>query len=267
MANEVAKIPSYSEIQLSEDGRPILTSLGASFAVAKYLDETQMLPAKMSVQQAAGAIFFGNRIGLDVMSSVQNIAVINGRPAIWGDACGAIVQSLLEDEFEEEVGEGEEYKVVYHVKRRGRSREVVREFGFKDAKRAGLWGKQGPWSQYPKRMMMIRARAFAYRDAFPDLLKGIRIVEEENDAPIDITTKATVSPSPLAETTAAITSDGTTHELPKKTSASDILKKAQEGKGAKKEDAPSVEENKKPEPEKVLSKGKTEDTPDELFAK
>jgi hypothetical protein len=60
---------------------------------------------------------------------------------------------------------------------------VVAKFSVEDAKRAGLWGKQGPWSAYPKRMMQMRARGFALRDAFPDVLKGLITAEEAQDYP------------------------------------------------------------------------------------
>jgi hypothetical protein len=52
-----------------------------------------------------------------------------------------------------------------------------------DAKRAGLAGKQGPWQQYPKRMLQMRARAFALRDVFPDVLRGVYVAEEAADMP------------------------------------------------------------------------------------
>lgn len=202
MGNEVM-VPGYSDIAIKEDGGLQFAKVGQVQSFAVELDKNHMLPKNMDAGQATIAILFGMKMGIDPLAAVQNIAVINGRPCVWGDACGAICQALIEDEFLEEVGHGEEYKAVYHVKRKGRSREMTREFGFQDAKRAGLWGKPGPWTQYPKRMMMIRARAFAYRDAFPDLLKGIRIVEEENDTPIDITDKAQVSPAPYADPNAA----------------------------------------------------------------
>jgi predicted ATPase len=60
-----------------------------------------------------------------------------------------------------------------------------------DAKKAGLWGKTGPWSQYSKRMLQLRARGFALRDAFPDVLKGLVTAEEAQDYP---TTPAAAQP-------------------------------------------------------------------------
>ena len=58
---------------------------------------------------------------------------------------------------------------------------MVKTFSYEDAKRAGLWGKQGPWTQYPQRMAQMRARSWAVRDAFPDLLRGISVYEEQQD--------------------------------------------------------------------------------------
>ena len=49
---------------------------------------------------------------------------------------------------------------------------------FRSAKRAGLWGKQGPWQQFPDRMMQMRARGFTLRDGFADVLGGLYLREE-----------------------------------------------------------------------------------------
>jgi hypothetical protein len=68
----------------------------------------------------------------------------------------------------------------------------VTQFSVADAVRAGLWGKSGPWTQYPKRMLQLRARGFALRDAFPDVLKGLVTAEEAQDYPAD--TQATAAP-------------------------------------------------------------------------
>jgi hypothetical protein len=50
-----------------------------------------------------------------------------------------------------------------------------------DAKAAGLWAKGGPWTQYPKRMLAMRARGFALRNAFADVLRGLVTAEEAGD--------------------------------------------------------------------------------------
>lgn len=126
------------------------------------------------------AVQWGMELGLQPMQAMQNIAVINGRPSLWGDAVLALVKaSPLCEYVVEEVGDD---KAVCRVKRRGEP-EQIRTFSMVDAEKAGLKGKQGPWSQYPKRMMQMRARSWAVRDVFPDVLRGMPIAEELQDIP------------------------------------------------------------------------------------
>lgn len=129
------------------------------------------------------AIEFGMSLGLKWIQAVQNVAVINGRPTIWGDALKAVVMSnplctfIEEDELEVVTAKG---RGRCKVGRKGKP-DVEVTFSIEDAKKAHLWGKQGPWTQYPARMLMMRARSFALRDAFPDALKGIICREEAED--------------------------------------------------------------------------------------
>lgn len=131
------------------------------------------------------AIQWGMEIGLQPMQAMQNIAVINGRPSIWGDAMIAMVRACPAFEYINETQTDKEATCV--IKRKGEP-EAVRTFSMDDAKRAGLTGKSGPWTQYPKRMMQMRARSWALRDVFPDVLKGMICAEEAMDSgPRDVT--------------------------------------------------------------------------------
>tara|TARA_R110000751_G_scaffold20468_5_gene59903 strand:+ start:837 stop:1694 length:858 start_codon:yes stop_codon:yes gene_type:complete len=130
------------------------------------------------------AVQWGQEIGLQPLQALQNISVIGGRPAIWGDAalalCRADPRCLA---VQEEVAND---TATCKIKRRqsdGSVEEITRSFTSGDAKRAGLLGKQGPWQNYPKRMLQMRARGFAIRDAFPDLLRGVITAEEAQDYP------------------------------------------------------------------------------------
>jgi hypothetical protein len=126
---------------------------------------------------------------------MQNIAVINGRPSLWGDALLALCKASPVCEYILEECDGQ--VAVCTAKRRGDPAPVVREFSMEDAKRAGLAGKQGPWTQYPKRMLQMRARGYCLRDAFPDVLKGMAVAEEEQDKPREVTgTAETSGPAP-----------------------------------------------------------------------
>jgi len=125
------------------------------------------------------AVQWGMELGLQPMQAMQNIAVINGRPSIWGDSVMALARSssLCEYIIEEDDGK----TAICRAKRRGQDAEIVGTFSIEDATKAGLAGKQGPWTQYPKRMRQMRARAFCLRDAFPDVLRGMPIAEELQD--------------------------------------------------------------------------------------
>ena len=142
------------------------------------------------------AIQHGAEIGLTPMQSLQNIACINGRPAIWGDAALALVlgSSACEYVRERVEGEGDNSVAICEAKRRSQAVPVTARFSVADAKRAGLWGKSGPWTQYPARMLQLRARGFALRDGFPDVLKGLVTTEEAMDYPV-----VDAEPAPVAK--------------------------------------------------------------------
>jgi hypothetical protein len=130
------------------------------------------------------AIQWGREVGLGPLQALQNIAVINGRPSIWGDAALALVRGHPDCQSVQEgaEGEGDARYGWCEVTRRGEQPQR-RTFSIADAKRAGLWGKSGPWTQYPDRMLQLRARGFAIRDVFPDALRGVLTREEAEDTP------------------------------------------------------------------------------------
>lgn len=132
------------------------------------------------------AMAYGDSLGMAPLQAMQSVAVVNGVPALYGDGMLALVQaSPVFESIEESIEDG---AAVCTVKRRG-MKPVQRVFTIDDAKRAGLWGKAGPWQQYPSRMLQMRARSWALRDAFADVLRGIQSVEEVRDIPevIDVT--------------------------------------------------------------------------------
>lgn len=147
------------------------------------------------------AIQMGAEVGLAPMQALQNIAVIKGKPSIYGDAIPAICMgspnfiSIKEDDLKEITRKGE---ATCTVVRRG-SEPVTRTFTVGDAKTAKLWGQAGPWSNYPSRMLQMRARAFACRDAFPDALRGLISREEAEDIPTVQATVRDVTPVERAE--------------------------------------------------------------------
>lgn len=152
------------------------------------------------------AMQHGAEIGLGPMQSLQSIAVINGRPSVYGDAALALVRSSHACEYVTETisGEGDKMAATCIAKRKNNPECSTTTFSVADAKRAGLWGKSGPWSQYPQRMLQMRARGFCLRDAFPDVLRGLITREEAQDIPIDLTAHVVPTAAPAPESTLAV---------------------------------------------------------------
>lgn len=163
------------------------------------------------------ALQMGAEVGLAPMQALQSIAVINGRPSIWGDGLLALVMANALYENHEETLDEATLTATATFKRKGKASPVVATFSKADADKAKLWGKGGPWTNYPKRMLQMRARAFAIRDCFPDVLKGLAVAEEMLDVPASEAARAIV-----ATTTSA--APATTARIPSETSTmSDVV--------------------------------------------
>lgn len=159
-----------------------------AWRMAQLIAASDMVPKdyKGNAGNVLIAMEMGSEVGLKPLQALQNIAVINGRPALWGDAVLAVCQgsaawdaSAFSEEFEG-VYPKDDFAAVCTVRRKG-GKIITRTFSIADAKEAGLWSKQGPWKQYPKRMLQMRARAFAVRDGFSDVLRGLHVAEEIQD--------------------------------------------------------------------------------------
>ena len=164
------------------------TSFGELETFCKRITNTGMVPAAFrgKPDEAATAIVFGSEIGLPPLTSLQFVAIINGRPGIYGDALPGLAMNkgLIADMREHFEGEAfqDSYTAVCRVARPNGT-VVEQRFSVADAKRAGLWDKAGPWKQYPRRMLQWRARGWAIRDAAPNLLFGMT-AEELQDVEI-----------------------------------------------------------------------------------
>lgn len=188
----------------------VLATMDEIWRFAETVINSGMAPKGITNPSAATiTIQMGMELGLPPMASLQNIAPINGRPSIWGDAMLGVVRSTGELEEFSEWFENNGTKLartpseftdtvmaVCRVKRRGYE-AVETSFSVADAKRAKLWGKQGPWTEYTSRMLKMRARAFNLRDQFGDALRGLYSAEEQQDMPNemrDVTPRENTAP-------------------------------------------------------------------------
>ena len=136
--------------------------------------------SEASLNRAMATISYGKALGLTPEMSLTHCMNVNGHMSIYGDAINAIIYSSGLLKRKTEYFDEETMTAVCIIERKDVAGEETRTFSFEDAKIAGLWGK-GVWRQYPKRMAQMRARGFAYRDVFPDLLHGMITTEEAMD--------------------------------------------------------------------------------------
>lgn len=194
--DEPSKTEARRAIVPIDGGALAPTDLDGVWRIANMLATTPSMipPSFKRPEEVCHAILFGLELGLSPLQAVQAVMVVNNRPTIWGDAAIALVRSRgrcvgVEESIE---GEGEAMVAVCRAKRlhsiigHGEEVETIeRRFSVDDAKHAGLWGKVGPWKQYPKRMLQMRARSWALRDGFADVLRGVGIREEVDDYAFD----------------------------------------------------------------------------------
>jgi len=162
----------------------VLASLDDMWRFSTAVIKSGLAPSSFKTPEAVLiAIQYGAEVGLSPMQSLQSLAVINGRPSLYGDALPGLVwaSGLLESLSETIEGQGDARTAKCELIRKGVNIPIVRTFSVADARKASLWGKSGPWSNYPDRMLAMRARAFAFRDGFADVLRGLSVIEEVAD--------------------------------------------------------------------------------------
>ena len=165
----------------------IPSDIDQAYRMAQALASSGMTPKAFAndANKILVGIIAGMEVGLAPFQALQSIAVINGNPTLWGDGALALIQGsgMLVDIEETDDGVTATCRLV----RKDRPTPIVRQFSNAMAQKAGLLGKPGPWTQYQARMRQMRARSWAMRDGFPDVLKGIGIAEEVRDIPVDDT--------------------------------------------------------------------------------
>jgi len=150
---------------------------------AEYIKHSVMVPQRFRGNSADIVMCMLKclRLGLDPISGMQHIKAFNDKITMDTDAVMALVMGNPEFEDMEETFDPVTMTATCTVKRKRRT-PVTKTFSKKDAIVATLWDKpKTPWVQYPVRMLQMRARGFALRDMFNDVIEGILPYEEVAD--------------------------------------------------------------------------------------
>lgn len=176
----------------------VATTMDEAWRMSEAMHRSGLAPKDLnSPEKVMVAVMYGAEVGLPPMAAVQSIAVMNGRPVLWGDAALGIVKSSGLCVYIKEWSEGADDEKIYYceTQRKSDPEPVKRSYSVKEAKQAGLWDERdkiknykgeiisnpSPWFRFRSRMMQMRARGFCIRDAYADLLKGMRLKEEVDD--------------------------------------------------------------------------------------
>lgn len=172
-----------------------LAKVGAGFTLAptnwKELLEFAELAAKSDLvpkdyrgkpANVVLAVQWGGELGVAPLQALQGIAVINGRAAVYGDLMLALCMQHPDYVDTIETYDEKTQTATCIAQRKGRS-DKIGAFSQEDVKRAGLGSTH---NTYPKRMKQFRARGFALRDQWTDVLKGMISAEEAKDYPKDV---------------------------------------------------------------------------------
>lgn len=191
---EIAKESSDIDLTPSGPGLKLIPrSLEEAKTCAQFLATTGMVPdgyidkatGRPRINAMIGAIVWGCELGFSALRSLQSIDNVPGRkPALNVDAKKSLVWgSGLCEYIEDEImcdSSGNLLGVRCRAKRKDVTRETVSVFTVDMAKKAGLWGRPGPWTQYPQRMLTARAVGYALNDTFADVLGGITLTTDES---------------------------------------------------------------------------------------
>lgn len=206
------KLETRKPVALDTAGTPIINDLDDLQRVATMYARSGLVPGsyfwkefdwenpvhfRMLVARVSIAISFGKKFGMDPLTSLKWVYVVNNVPSLWGDAVPGVVRNELRkrgEEYEESkkiAGEGDGRActvTIKHTREGGKTTEQSETFTMGDAKRARLTGK-GPWQDSPDRMLLHRARTYLLRNMFPDIMMGLAVAEEERDVTTQIDTR------------------------------------------------------------------------------
>jgi hypothetical protein len=202
----VAPLPPKLNVEISKELGLVPKSIDELWRVARVVHSSGLAPKGFQrEEQVFVALAYAIEMGMPMMSALQCLAVINGKVAMYGDAMLARVRGKPQFKGYTEWYEDEQGKIdmaipgaikrrdaawkakklvaVARLDRKDCAEPTFGTFSCEDADRAKLIGKEGPWTTYPLRMLMWRARGFCIRDGAADLLNNMGSVEEAQDLP------------------------------------------------------------------------------------
>lgn len=199
-----------NQVMVSSNGLMAPKTIEEAFRYATAVFKSGLAPAQFdSPEKVMVAMQFAIELGLKPLTGIKSMYIVNGTPALFGDLPLALVrnsgklESIQEDQYDingklickdNNNLDAECSYAVCIVKRVG-EKEVERQFSWKAVLKAGLdknkWGEKATYKNYRQRMLQMRARSWALKDVFGDVLNGISILEYDAFEEKDVTQTST----------------------------------------------------------------------------
>lgn len=148
--------------------------------LAGRIHATEFVPASLrgSVAKTAAAVLYSRELGLPPMTGLGSVHVINGRAGISAEMMRALI---LQAGHELRIPESNSVQCRIKGRRRGEDEWQEFAYTFAEAQRAGDVAKNKNYQTRPADMLLARATTGLARAVFPDVIHGMRSVEELQD--------------------------------------------------------------------------------------
>ena len=149
-----------------------------------HISGSDMLP-KQYHRKPANLMYaaeYADALGVSRIHVLTSIAVINGRPSPSADLMASMVRK---HGHRLRVRGDDTYATVELIRKDDPDFTFTAHWDEAKARKAGLWGNRGPWTQYPGAMLRARAISEVVRMGAQDVMAGGIYTPEELGATVD----------------------------------------------------------------------------------
>lgn len=145
----------------------------AAYQFAKALHQSQLYRKFPNADAIFAVILRGRSLGIDMMTALDSMHVVEGKPALAAMTIIGIVLASGKAEYFDLV-ESTDTSATWETLRKGsRNKPVRMSFTIEDAKRAGLVKSGSNWEKRPRPMLRKQAGVELARSVYPDVVSNV----------------------------------------------------------------------------------------------